>query len=88
MSLDTLGLSPEQKPAVEKIRSDLHARMEPARAAEQNLLGTLADGLAVGVLDPAKVDAAVGQLTKAAASVPCCTGAPSPLSPQQTLEGQ
>jgi Spy/CpxP family protein refolding chaperone len=69
MSLDTLGLSPEQKPAVEKIRSDLHARMEPARAAEQNLLGTLADGLAAGVLDPAKVDATVAQLTSAAASV-------------------
>jgi Spy/CpxP family protein refolding chaperone len=69
MSLDTLGLSPEQRPAVEKIRSDLHARMEPARAAEQNLVGTLADGLAAGTLDPVKVDAAVAQLTTAAAMV-------------------
>lgn len=69
LSLDTLGLSPEQKPAVEKIRSDLHARMEPARAAEQNLLSTLADGLAAGMLDPAKVDAALAQLTSAAAGV-------------------
>jgi Spy/CpxP family protein refolding chaperone len=69
MSLDTLGLSPEQKPAVEKIRSDLHARMEPARAAEQNLVGTLADGLAAGTLDPVKVDAAVAQLTSVAAMV-------------------
>jgi Spy/CpxP family protein refolding chaperone len=69
MSLDTLGLSPEQKPAVEKIRSDLHARMEPARAAEQNLVGTLADGLAAGTLDLVKVDAAVAQLTSVAAMV-------------------
>jgi Spy/CpxP family protein refolding chaperone len=69
MSLDTLGLSPEQKPAVEKIRSDLHARMEPARAAEQNLVATLADGLAAGTLDPVKVDAAVAQLTSVAAMV-------------------
>jgi Spy/CpxP family protein refolding chaperone len=69
MSLDTLGLSPEQKPAVEKIRGDLHARMEPARAAEQTLVGTLADGLAGGTFDPAKVDAAVAQLTGAAAMV-------------------
>lgn len=69
MSLDTLGLSPEQKPAVEKIRSDLHARMEPARAAEQNLVSTLADGLAGGTMDPAKVDAAVAQLTSAAAMI-------------------
>ncbi len=69
MSLDTLGLSPDQKPAVAKIRSDLQTRMEPARAAEQALLGTLADGLAAGALDPGKVDAAVAQLTSAAASV-------------------
>jgi Spy/CpxP family protein refolding chaperone len=69
MSLDTLGLSPEQKPAVEKIRSDLHARMEPGRAAEQNLVATLADGLAAGTLDPVKVDAALAQLTSAAAMV-------------------
>jgi len=69
MSLDTLGLSPEQKPAVEKVRSDLYARMEPARAAEQSLLGTLADGLAAGVLDPAKVEAAITQLTSAASGV-------------------
>jgi Spy/CpxP family protein refolding chaperone len=69
MSLDTLGVSPEQRAAVEKIRSDLHARMEPARAAEQNLGGTLADGLAAGTIDAAKVDAAVAQLTAAAATV-------------------
>jgi Spy/CpxP family protein refolding chaperone len=69
MSLDTLGLSPEQKPAVEQIRSVLYARMEPARAAEQSLLGALADGVAAGVIDPTKVDAAVAQLTSAAASV-------------------
>jgi len=69
MSLDTLGVSPEQKAAVEKIRRDLHARMEPARAAEQSLLVTLADGLAGGAIDSAKVDAAVGQLSSAAAGV-------------------
>jgi hypothetical protein len=54
MSLDTLGLSSEQKPAVEKIRSDLHARMEPARAAEQKLVGTLADELAGGHSIPSR----------------------------------
>jgi Spy/CpxP family protein refolding chaperone len=69
MSLDTLGISPEQKPAVQKIRSDLHARMEPARAAEQSLLGALADGLAAGALDLAKVDAATAQLASTAAGV-------------------
>lgn len=42
LSLDTLGISPEQRPAVEKIRRDLHARMEPARAAQQRLAAALA----------------------------------------------
>jgi Spy/CpxP family protein refolding chaperone len=69
MSLDTLGVSPEQQAAVEKIRMDLHARMEPARTAEQNLAAMLADGLAAGNIDTAKVDAAVAQLTGVAATV-------------------
>jgi Spy/CpxP family protein refolding chaperone len=69
MSLDTLGVSPEQRTAVEKIRADLHARMEPARIAEQNLVTTLADGLAAANVDAAKVDAAVAQVTAAAAAL-------------------
>jgi len=69
MSLDTVGVSPEQKPAVEKVRSDLHARMEEARATEHDLLVALADGLAAGVLDPVKIDAAVVHLTSVAAMI-------------------
>lgn len=69
MSLDTLGVSPEQKAAVEKIRTDLHSRMEPARAAEQKLVAALADGLAAGNLEVASVDAAVAQVASAAAAV-------------------
>lgn len=69
MSLDTLGVSPEQRTAVEKIRSDLHTQMEPARAAEQSLVLLLADGVAAGTIDQAKVDAAITQLTRAAGAV-------------------
>jgi Spy/CpxP family protein refolding chaperone len=69
MSLDTLGVSPEQRVAVEKIKADLHARMEPARAAEQNLGTTLADGVAAGSFDVAKVDAAVAQASATAAGL-------------------
>ena len=69
LSLDTLGVSPEQRTAVEKIRGDLHARMEPARVAEQKLAATLADGLAAANLDAASVDAAVAQVAAAAAKV-------------------
>jgi len=69
MSLDTMGVAQDERAALEKIRADLHARMEPAHAAERTLVNTLADGLAGGTLDPAKVDAALAQLTSAAAMV-------------------
>jgi Spy/CpxP family protein refolding chaperone len=69
MSLDTLGVSPEQRAAVEKIRADLQARMGPAREREQSLVAILADGLAAGSMDTAKVDAGVALVTAAAAGV-------------------
>jgi Spy/CpxP family protein refolding chaperone len=69
LSLDTLGVSPEQRAAVEKIRTDLHARMEPARIAEQGLLTALADGMAAGSIDTPKVDAAVAQVAASVATV-------------------
>jgi Spy/CpxP family protein refolding chaperone len=68
MSLDTLGVSPEQAAAVKKIRAELDARMAPARAAEQRLEATLADGVAVGNIDSSKIDAAITQVSDAAAS--------------------
>jgi hypothetical protein len=68
MSLDMLGVPPDRQAAVERIRSELHARMEPARAAEQSLTTVLADGVSEGAVDPAKVDAAVTQLASAAAA--------------------
>jgi Spy/CpxP family protein refolding chaperone len=69
MSLDTLGVSPEQHAAVEAIRIGLLAKMEPARVAEQKLMTVLADGLEAGTLDTATVDATVVRLTTAAAAV-------------------
>ncbi len=69
MSLDTLGVSPEEHAAVEKIRLDLHARMQPAAAADQNLASTLADGLDAAHFDTAKVEAAVAQVGSAVSTV-------------------
>jgi len=69
MSLDSLGVSPEQKAAIEKIQSDLYAKMEPARAAEQNLANVIADGIAAGGADAAKVNAAVSDVATAAAGI-------------------
>ncbi len=69
LSLDTLGGEPQERAAIEKIRADLHAKMEPARAAEQALHVALADGIAAGGIDKAKVDAALAQVTAAAGAV-------------------
>jgi Spy/CpxP family protein refolding chaperone len=62
MSLDTLGISPEQQAAVEKVRADLHARMERARVAEQSLEALLAEGVAAASFDTASVDSAVARV--------------------------
>jgi Spy/CpxP family protein refolding chaperone len=69
MSLDTLGLSPGEQAAIEKIRSDLEVRMEPARAAQQRLITVLGDGLVAATFDPAIVDSAIAQVATAAAQV-------------------
>jgi Spy/CpxP family protein refolding chaperone len=69
MSLDTLGTDDAKRPQIEKLQSDLHAQMASAREAEKNLLLTLADGIAAGTVDTAKVDAAIAKLTTAAEAV-------------------
>ena len=69
MSLDTLGVSPEQRTVIEKIRADLRGELRPAREAERELLATLADGLGDGGFDGAKVSAAIGHVNQAAAAV-------------------
>jgi Spy/CpxP family protein refolding chaperone len=69
MSLDSLGTTPEQSAAITKIQSDLHAKMQPAHDAEKNVLSMLADGIAAGNIDKAKVDAAIGQVSAVGAGV-------------------
>jgi Spy/CpxP family protein refolding chaperone len=66
MSLDTLGTDDAKRPQVEKLQSDLHAQMAPAREAERSLQLALADGIAAGKVDTVKVDAAIATLTTAA----------------------
>ena len=69
MAIDTLGLDPAKKAQVEKIQNDLHAKMAPARDAEHVLLSTIADGVATGKIDTAKVDAAVAKTGTASAGI-------------------
>ena len=69
MSLDTLGVSPEKRAQVQKIQAELHTRLQPALAADQKFVATLADGVAASSLDTAKVDAAVAEVVVAAGLV-------------------
>lgn len=69
MSLDTLGASPDERAVIEKIQADLFAKMEPARAAEQKVMATLADGIEAGTIDAAQVDVALAQVASAAGSL-------------------
>jgi Spy/CpxP family protein refolding chaperone len=73
MAIDTLGLDPAKKAQVEKIQTDLHAKMAPARDAERDLLSTIADGIAAGKIDSAKVDAAVAKVGTASAGIHAAT---------------
>jgi Spy/CpxP family protein refolding chaperone len=67
MSLDTLGTADEGKRAqVAKLQGEMNANMAPAREAEKEFLQTLADGIATGAVDKAKVDAALSKVTSAA----------------------
>ncbi len=69
MSLDTLGLPPDERPRVEKIQSDLIAAMRPAGVAERAVVALLADGLSTSSIDRAKVDAAIAALATASSAV-------------------
>jgi len=73
MAIDTLGLDPAKKAQVEKIQDVLHAKMAPAREAEHDLLSTLADGVATGKIDIAKVDAGIAKMATASASIQAAT---------------
>lgn len=69
MSLDSLAVAPEQAAKIEKIQGDLFGKMEPAHAAEQKLLGILADGVAAGKVDETKVKGAIDGVKSASIGV-------------------
>jgi Spy/CpxP family protein refolding chaperone len=72
LSLDTLGTDEAKRPQIEKVQSDLRACMAPAREIEKGFLSTVADGVAAGTVDTAKLDAAVEQIGTASDSVHGC----------------
>jgi Spy/CpxP family protein refolding chaperone len=62
MGVDQINTTPEQKTAIDKIKTDLWAKMEPAHVAEKNVLLAVADGVASGQFDQGKIDAAISDV--------------------------
>jgi Spy/CpxP family protein refolding chaperone len=69
MSLDQINTTPEQKGAIEKIRTDLFAKMQPAHDAEKNVLLAVADGIAANQFDQGKIDAAIQAVGSASGGI-------------------
>jgi Spy/CpxP family protein refolding chaperone len=68
-SIETLGISPDQQSAIEPVRKEFRTKMKALREANVVTLQVLADGIATGTIDKAKVDADVAKSAPAAAAV-------------------
>jgi Spy/CpxP family protein refolding chaperone len=68
-SAETIGVTPEQKAGIEKLKADFRAKVDPVRVANGAVMAVLADGVAAGSLDQAKLDAALAGVGAAAANV-------------------
>jgi hypothetical protein len=91
MSLDTVGESDDERPQVLKVQRDLYACMAPAGEILLRLHLTVADGVAIGAVDLAKVDGIIGQLDAAGDPVRDCSVAAlnqlhAILSPEERTE--
>jgi Spy/CpxP family protein refolding chaperone len=69
MAVETIGVTPEQQAGIDKIKADFRAKMQPVRDANGSVIQVLADGIASGTIDTAKVDAAVAAVTAASGAV-------------------
>ena len=65
MTLDSLGVSDDQRATVQQIQQDLSVKLEPMHAAQRSLLLLLADGVMAGSIDKTKVDAALSDVSGA-----------------------
>lgn len=69
MSLDGLNATPEQQDQIAKIATDMHTAMQPAHDIEKQILLAIADGVAAGSVDQAKLAPMVQQLGTAAGAI-------------------
>jgi Spy/CpxP family protein refolding chaperone len=68
-AVETVGITPEQEVAIDKIKADFRSRVEPVRAANSQVVLALADGIAAGSIDTSRTDAAVAAVGAAAGQV-------------------
>jgi hypothetical protein len=68
MSLEPIAESSDQRDAIMKIQADIHAKLQPSKDAEKAVLLALADGVAAGNVDQAKLAPSMAQLATASAN--------------------
>ena len=73
MGLDTLGPDDAAVPQVEKVQRDLYVCMAATGDVQRTLQLTVAEGVAAGAVDLAKVDGLIARLDGAAAGVRGCS---------------
>jgi len=72
MGLDTLEPGDASRPRVEQLQRDLRQCLAPSAETQQRLDLTIADGVAAGAVDLAKVDPIIGQLDATARDALAC----------------
>jgi len=73
MSLDTLGPNDAAVPQVERVQRDLYVCMATTGEIQRTLQLTVAEGVAAGAVDLAKVDGLIAQLDAASTGVRGCS---------------
>jgi Spy/CpxP family protein refolding chaperone len=76
LSLDTLGADEAHQDQVERLQDALHDCMDPVEAEEERVLRLIADGVAAGAVDAAKVKAGIEQVDTAANTIHACVAGP------------
>jgi len=72
MGLDTLGPGDASRPRVEQLQRDLQQCLAPSAEIQQRLDLTIADGVAAGAVDLARVDAVIVQLDASTLDAQAC----------------
>lgn len=72
-AVENVGVTPEQQAGLDKIKADFLAKVEPVRAANAAVMNALADGIAAGNVDAAKLDGVLAGVSGAAGQVHAAT---------------